>query len=205
MFAMSAWAWTVLPETGQFPVHWNAQGEVNRYAGKVETLLAAPLTALFVAAILAFAPLLDQRKENLQQSSVFYLTAWVAGMMVMLLAHFYIVYAAVTGAAPDQKIMMAAVSLFFVLVGNFMAKSKSNWIAGIRTSWTLKSEHSWSVTNRFVGWCFVLTGLISLCVLWVSNPEVYYIVFFAGIISSIVLAPVVSYFAWRSDQEAKKR
>ena len=44
MFAAAAWAWPQVPE--RIPVHWGLNGEVDRYGGKFEGLLAIPLTVI---------------------------------------------------------------------------------------------------------------------------------------------------------------
>src|SRR4051794_3420776 len=58
MFAMAAFAWDDAPE--RLPVHWNLAGEVDRYTGKTEGLLALPIIALVTYMLLLVAPQLVQ-------------------------------------------------------------------------------------------------------------------------------------------------
>ena len=203
MLAVSAYGWAVLPGDAQFPMHWSASGDVNRYGGKLEALFLVPVMTVFVVLVLAVAPLVDPRRENLQQSSTFYLAGWIGGVGVLALAHVVIVYAAVTGKAPPIAALMLCVGGFIAILGNFMAKSRSNWFAGIRTPWTLSSDHAWSVANRLSGWGFVITGLLTMVLVLLSTTENAIAGLLTGLIASLIAGTVTSYFAWRNDPDRR--
>jgi uncharacterized membrane protein len=40
-------------------------------------------------------------------------------------------------------------------IGNVLGKLRSNFFVGIRTPWTLSSEHVWDQTHRWAGRLFV--------------------------------------------------
>ena len=205
MLAGSAYAWNMLLADIQFPVQWKTTGEVNRYADKMEALLGVPKITAIIAIALAIAPLIDPRRKNLEQSSGFYLAAWLGGLMIALLAHFTILYSALTGETPSVKAFFIVNGLFFILLGNFMAKSKSNWFAGVRTPWTLSSEHAWSVANRLGGAGFVVTGLATIVSAVLFETGKTLAVMLAGLAATIIVSVVASYLAWRHDPDRNAR
>jgi len=201
MIALSLYAWITLPDSQQFPVHWSIDGQPNRYAGKAETLFAIPIISGFLGIVFAILPLIDPRRKNLEASRNLYLAAWVGGITLSGFVHISIVYSAITGSPPSVRIAFIATGLFLAVLGNFMAKSRSNWFAGLRTPWTLSSEHAWSVGNRLSGWGLFITGLLTVGAGFYLPPDWTLMIMMSGILASLVLGTAISYFAWRNDPD----
>ena len=203
MAALTAYGWVSLPDDGQFAVHWSASGEVNRYAGKLEALLGLPALGVGLTVMFAFLPQIAPRRQNLEQSSGLYVSGWIGGMAILACAHAFIVFTALSGGEPQLGWIMVPLSLLLIVVGNFMTKSRSNWFAGIKTPWTLSSEHSWAVTHRFGGYGFVLIGVLSLIAMPLFELDR---VLIGTVIALLVVAGasvVVSIFAWKNDPDRK--
>ena len=47
----------------------------------------------------------------------------------------------------------------FLVIGNYLAKTKQNYSAGIRLPWTLSSEENWNRTHRVSSRLFIFCGL----------------------------------------------
>ena len=201
MIAASLYGWQVLPENGQFPVHWDTEGTPNRVAGKLETLTAIPAISAFLIVVFTIAPRLDPRRNNIEKSRNFYLTGWIGGIALMAFAHVMTLAAAISGSIPAVQYIFLANAFFLIALGNFIAKSHPNWFAGIRTPWTLKSEHAWSISNRLAGWGFVITGILSALTAFIIPAKSVLIIMLAGVGASVMVSIVISYFAWRDDPE----
>ena len=201
MLAASAYGWMALPEDMRFPIQWNVQGGVNRYASKTATLIVIPAIAAALIFLFTVAPMIDPRRENLNKSGSLYLVGWIGGIGILALAHFATLFAAITGDAPSIQLIFIGNGLFLVLLGNFMAKSKSNWFAGIKTPWTLSSEHSWSVTNRFAGWGFVITGIATIILALTFDLQKTLILMLASVAATVIVSIGLSYVAWRNDPD----
>jgi len=201
MTAASAYGWMALPPEATFPVHWTTDGTPDRFAGKLETLGAMPTLAAFLTIIFALGPHLFPRAENVQKSRDLYITGWVGGLALIGLSHGAILYSALSGEGPSLRLFFIANGLFLMVLGNFMAKSKPNWIAGIKTPWTLDSDYSWSLTNRFAGRSFVLVGLLTMIASLFFDLEKTMIAMLTGLAASVVVSVLISYLAWRRDPE----
>jgi uncharacterized membrane protein len=62
MFAGAIVAWPTAP--ARIPVHWNVDGTVDGYGGKVEGLLGIPLLALAIYLLMRFLPRIDPDRAN---------------------------------------------------------------------------------------------------------------------------------------------
>ncbi|MCB7409495.1 SdpI family protein, partial [Dorea longicatena] len=51
------------------------------------------------------------------------------------------------------------IGLMLLVIGNYLAKTKQNYSAGIRIPWTLSSEENWNRTHRFSSRLFIFCGL----------------------------------------------
>jgi uncharacterized membrane protein len=59
-----------------------------------------------------------------------------------------------------DRVVLAAVGLLLVGIGNYLPRIRSNWFIGIRTPWTMDNERVWRATHRVGGRAFVAAGLL---------------------------------------------
>lgn len=201
MLAASAWAWDKVPDS--LPVHFGLDGTPDRYGSKWEALLIMPGVVALIGAIMAVVPLIDPRKNNLANSGGFYYAAWYGELAVMSVAHAGLIAAAMGAVANVGQWIAIAVGALFVLLGNFMGKSRANWFAGFRTPWTLSSDYSWQKTHRMTGWMFVLTGVTTILAAIFSTPFAAFLAMIVGTVGTIVLGAVLSYVFWKNDPERR--
>lgn len=55
------------------------------------------------------------------------------------------------------QIFMGAV---MIVIGNYLPKTRRNYIIGIRLPWTLENDENWSKTHLLAGKIWVLGGLL---------------------------------------------
>ena len=107
------------------------------------------------------------------------------------------IYGAALGLiANSTRIGLIMVGIVFLVVGNYLPKTKQNYTVGIRLPWTLDNEENWNKTHRLAGRLWVLGGLIILVNGFLSWAVFY--VFF-GVLLVMVLVPIFySYWISRS-------
>ncbi len=199
--ALTIWAWSKIPADAQIPFHWNVQGEVDRYANKTVGLLVGPFTVLFLTMLLLFIPRMEPRKENFAQSQKAYKI--IIGGVLLFVAGLHLVTVLVAlGHDIDISSAMAfGLGIFFMIIGNYLGKIRSNFMLGIRTPWTLSSETSWNKTHRLGGWLFLLTGLFVFLSGFLHNAELTFGLLFGMVFISIILLFAYSYWIWKGDEE----
>ena len=205
MALISAGAWSVIPDTGDVPVHWGATGAADRFAGRSEaglTLLIMPLSALFTGLVLAFAPMLDPRKANIETGRRAYLTIWISVMALLVLVHGGVARMMTSGPAAEPvsfvRWIIAACALLFVIIGNYLPKTRSSFVFGIRTPWTLSSDVAWERTHRFAGPLFMLAGGLGFAGAFLFEGIWLALQLSALVLSASLIAIIYSYFAWKS-------
>ncbi len=203
MIGVSAWAWGQVPDGAQIPIHWGLDGKPNGYGPKWLALLLMPALGLVLGAVFLMIPRFDPRRDHLVASTRAWI--WITGAaMVMLLVVQVGTVAAVLGAAIDMgKWIGVGMGALFVVIGNFLGKTRSNWFVGIRTPWTMSSERSWTLTHRLGGRLFVLIGLLSVVLGLTANAEIVFWAIFPGLGVAVIAMVVYSYIVWRDDPERR--
>jgi uncharacterized membrane protein len=199
MLAASVWAWDKVPES--LPVHFGLDGTADRYGSKWEALLAMPSAVAVIGLIMAAIPAIDPRRNNLAQSSGFYYAVWLGALAVLGVAHACLIATAMGADVNAGQIVGIAVGGLFVLLGNFMGKSRSNWFAGFRTPWTLSSDYSWQRTHRVTGWMLILTGVATIMSAIFLGPIAAFAAMSAGTVGTVILGSYLSYVFWKNDPE----
>ncbi|MEE2690163.1 MAG: SdpI family protein [Pseudomonadota bacterium] len=201
MAAISLYGFAAIPEGMMIARHWNLSGAADGFSPRNHVLIGTPVLAALLSLLFMAIPSIDPRRDNVRRSSGLFLGAWIGAVTLLALIHALIVLAAAANGEPDPRIIVTAVAALFLVLGNFMAKSRSSWFIGLRTPWTLSSEHAWMAANRASGWLFALTGLVALAAAWLFDAKLGFYALFAGAVASAAVGVSVSYFAWRADPE----
>lgn len=206
MAGVMIWAYQTLPD-GQIPLHWNAAGDVDRWGSRTEALWALailPIVTLFTGALLAVVPALDPRKINLEKSAKVYAVVWISTMALMTALHVGIAQMSISGANGGEanaiefvRFVIAGTGILFVLLGNYLPKTRPNWFLGISTPWTLSSDDTWEKTHRVGGRLFMVVGFLSIIAAFVFNGLTLALIMPAMTISVALFCVIYSYFVWR--------
>jgi uncharacterized membrane protein len=201
MAAISAYGFSAIAPDALVASHWNLAGEADRFAPRDTILIGLPLVALALALIFAVVPIVDPRKDHVASSRGLFLSAWIGSLGMLAAAHAAIVSDAALGLVAPPRLIFGAVGAFFVVLGNFMAKSRSSWFIGLRTPWTMSSENAWIAANRTAGALFVLAGAATIGAAVLSDARMTVSILIAGVLTAALAGVVVSYLAWRADPD----
>lgn len=191
----------LLPAGARIAVHWGADGVANGFANKTSALLVLPAAAAALSLLFAVLPRIDPRARNLAGSRPFYVAGWLGTLGVVAVAQGAIVATALRAPVDTRTIVSAAVALLFIVLGNFLGKTRSNFFAGVRTPWTLSSDYSWQRSNRLAGRLFMAAGAVTLAAIPFLPPKAETRVFIAAALVAAVVPAAMSYVYWRDDPE----
>jgi uncharacterized membrane protein len=205
MIAISVYGASAIPEGAMVARHWNFAGEVDGYSPRNHVLIAMPALAAVVSIICGAVPYIDPRKRNIDASKGLLIVSWIGVLAVLAVTHGWVIFTAAHGDSESPPhLILYAVSALLIVIGNFVAKSRSNFFLGVRTPWTLSSEHAWAVANRAGGWMLVLTGSAAAAAGYFLDLRTGMLALVAGTVAAAVVSVAVSYFAWRSDKERQR-
>ena len=197
MLIVAMWAYPRLPE--RIPTHWNLQGEVDGWSARWMVFFP-PAMGLLMLVLMPVLRRIDPRRANYDR---FEPTFWLVINVIiafMFVPHLMTIGAALGWPLPaTDRVLVAAVGVLFILLGNYMPRVKSNWWMGIRTPWTLSSESVWRSTHRLGGRMFVTGGVVMILSLALT-PEARVAALITAVVLSALVPAVWSYMAWRREQ-----
>ncbi len=205
MIGILLFAAASLPSGEMIPIHWDAAGNANGYSGKNTALLviAAPGGVILLTNILLAAlPALSPRSENILKSAKTYLISWIGSNILVLGITAMTAFAMVRGVEDSTspwmtQIILSAVCIFIIAIGNYLPKTRSNWYIGVRTPWTLSSDYTWTKTHRLAGWLFVISGIIGLPFALMSSNTILQMLIVPLLLATAIVSVVYSLLVWR--------
>jgi uncharacterized membrane protein len=96
--------------------------------------------------------------------------------------------------------MLPAMGLIFVFAGIMMRKAKRNFFIGIRTPWTLSSDHVWDETHRLGSTLFIAAGILAL--LGAFFPDYAFWFILIPVLGSTLFLLVYSYVLYQRETNA---
>lgn len=164
-FILIAAFWADIPDT--IPVHFNLQGEADRFGDKVPYIFLMPVINLMMVMLMYFLPKIDPKKRiDIKQRGY---TSFMLIMVVFFFVLFLLMFSQIMGLDLFGNYIVVVIPLFFMMLGNYMGKVRHNYFVGIKTPWTLQSETVWERTHRFSGRLWVGASLVMLIVGIVFN------------------------------------
>jgi uncharacterized membrane protein len=196
---LGVFAYPYLPQ--QVASHWNAQGQVNGYSGRLSGLVLLPAMAIGIGLLLLFIPEIDPLKANIQLFRSEY-NGFIA-VFALFLFYLHILTVAINlGLAISlNQLMFPAIGFLIFYMGLLLGKAHRNYFIGIRTPWTLNSDTVWNKTHRLGSKLFEVAGAITLMGIFFSQYAVY--ILLITILGAALITTVYSYFAFRQESQGK--
>lgn len=181
-----------LPDT--MPIHWDIKGNPDGYSSKAFAALGLPLMMAGLNLITHFALNTDPKKAN--SSIVLKLIGKLTIPFLSVTIVPITMFAGLGYEISIERIVPAFTGLLFVIVGNYLPKSKQNYTVGIKLPWTLNNERNWNKTHRLAGYLWIIGGAIIFAN---SFLKIYWTPVFVIIIASMVFIPAIySYILYRN-------
>jgi uncharacterized membrane protein len=203
MLAASLAVGRSLPADRPLPIHWGLDGVPDRYSDKWTALLLPVGMTAGIWFLFYFLPALEPRRQGLERSRGLYLLSWAALLLMMASVQLALVSLALRWPVHANRLIVAGLGAMFVLIGNQLGKSRSMYLMGLRTPWTLASEDVWIKTHRLAGKLMVAGGLVAVGAAALPLPS--------GLLATAMLAVILitagvpavySLLLWRHEQAA---
>lgn len=179
-----------LPET--MATHWGIDGTPDGYSSRAFAVFGLPGILVGLNLLLHFTLGADPKRQNMS-GALLKISLWTPAVVALLCGGLTLAY----GLGYNLRIERIApifVGLVFILIGNYLPKTKQSYTLGIRLPWTLNSEENWNRTHRLGGWLFVIGGLCLIVMSFIGwSPAAFLI-----LIAVVGLVPIVySYLLYR--------
>lgn len=210
MLAITLWVGANLPAGDQIPVHFDAKGNPDRYGSKSEAMMGLWIilgTTAFISIVLAGIPKIMPREANFEKLEKAYFACWISVLLLMVGVTGIIAWTMLkatsfgtAGTAPI-RFLVIGMGLFFVVLGNYLPKTRSNWVIGIRTPWTLSSETTWQKTHRITGRLFLAAGVFTVILALFAPPVVSILISAGSTLAVIIIGVFYSWRVWRTAED----
>lgn len=213
----------------KLPMHYDLQGNIDRWGSKTEELIFPIIILLFTGfwhVMIAYyekkAKMIPEDKaasvnkaQAVAKSNSKLLTIVGICMAVMFgVMHFAILYASCVQANAGLstmtldigKLTCTLAGIFFIIIGNFLPKTKVNSIVGVRTSWSMYNENTWRLSNRLGAWLLIIAGLLTILTTVVANGNISTIMLLVYLIAASVVLIIYSKIVYDRErrEESKK-
>lgn len=142
------------------PTHFAGNGSVNGTGSSLIAAFLLPLVMLLILLLFTAIPYIDPLKIDIQVFRRQYDT-FVALLMLFFAVIQTLLLSRDLGSNIDPMyVILPAVGILIFYVGMLLPKTKRNWFVGIRTPWTISSDHVWQKTHELGGTLFKVLGVI---------------------------------------------
>ena len=189
---------------GPIPVHWGASGTPDRWAGSFEGLLLLPILGIVLYLVLLFAPRLDPVHADFSAFAGAYATLRLAVLGMLAAVHAMIILIALGVALNVLVVVPVLIGLLLLVVASVLPRLEPNWIAGIRTPWTLSSRRSWDASHR-LGRRVLTAGAVLMLGAGAVGRTWALVAAIACLMVGVIAVVVYSYVVWRDDPDKLPR
>ena len=205
---VTAVALKFMPDT--VPLHYNFAGEIDRWGSKYEHFLMPALLVVFVILMQVITYFQEKKIEDeptpREQASrrnnikVVRIVTIVFEIFWLILICWMLwtskenanIETAQTATNIGQFIWIA-LGILLVVIGNILPKSRMNSIIGVRTTWSMYNEETWSKSNRFGGIVLMVTGVAMVIASLILKESALIIVNLGLMILSSIVILVYTY------------
>lgn len=186
-FVYLAFIWNNLPD--QVPLHWNMEGEIDRYGDKWQLILIPLLLPLLIYILFSIVPKIDPKGKIKNMGNKYNTLKTILTLFMSVLA-LIIIYIAQHESLYNPNYIILFIGLLFAALGNYFKTLRANYFIGIKTPWTLENETVWKETHKLAGKMWMVGGIMIILASLTLNERAN-LTLFAIITVIITLIPVV--------------
>jgi uncharacterized membrane protein len=177
-------------------MHWNLQGEVDRYGDKSEMILIPFLLPFLVYIIFLIVPIIDP-KDRLKNMGQKYQHLKIILTTFMSVLALFIIYSIKNQSLGNPNYIILLLGTLYIVLGNYFKTIKANYFIGIRTPWTLENETVWNETHKLGGKMWFIGGMIVVFSSLILGKQLNFILFFVVTLLITIIPVIYSYVKFK--------
>lgn len=180
-------------------IHWGINGQADGFANPAVAFIVIPLIMLAIHWIcMIISSVIGKREE--QSDKVMGLMFWI--IPTITLATCGMVLAIALGyTANIGSIIYLLMGVMFIVIGNYLPKTKRSVTTGIKIKWTMANDENWAATHRYAGKLWVAAGLV--CIVAMPLPTKWFPVVAISIIVLCMALPTIYSYRFYKKQVAE--
>lgn len=178
----------------QIATHWDINGNPNGWSDKLKGTIIYPGILVLVNLCMPFLMRLDPKYANMDRK-LKTLVQWIIPICCIFCSSVTLM-AALGMEVHVEQFAPLLFGFLFIVIGNWLPKTKQSYTLGIKLPWTLDNEENWNKTHRIGGFCFVLAGVVMVVSSFFSWRG--YALAFA-ILLAVIVPTFYSYYLYRKN------
>ena len=174
-----------LPEV--MTTHWGFDGQADGWSSTATAIFVMPLVMLAVHWLCIWATAVLDKSNRDKNEKIQRLVLWIIPVLSNYI--FGMMYAVALGRDFAPMAPVSLMGILFVILGNYMPKTRMNSTIGIKIPWAYTSEDNWNATHRFAGKVWVIGGIALLFSMLL--PTVWAVTVMLLSIAVLVILPMV--------------
>lgn len=160
-------------------IHFNFQNVPDNWYPKFIVLFILPLILLIAHVFCLYCTFKDTK--NVENQVMIHIVIWITPVLSNALSMILIAYA--LGKIINISFFIRfLIALLFIILGNYLPKSRVSNTIGIRLPWTVNNPEVWRKTHRMAGYLWLIGGLVLLCTLPFDSGVLFIILVFTMVI-----------------------
>ena len=205
---VTAVALKFMPDT--VPLHYNFAGEIDRWGSKYEHFLMPALLIVFVVLMQVITYFQEKkiedeptpreqasRRNNIKVVRIVTIVFEIFWLILICWMLWTSKENANLGTAQTAtnigQFIWIALGILLVVIGNILPKSRMNSVIGVRTTWSMYNEETWSKSNRFGGILLMVTGIAMVITSLILKESALIIVNIGLMVLSSIVILVYTY------------
>ncbi|PAV09266.1 SdpI family protein [Methanocorpusculum parvum] len=166
------------------PIHFDFAGDPDNWGAKPFVVFGMP-ALLCLLNIVCNVSTRKYGGEN--QSMLLKFARWLIAVIALIVVPITL-FKAIGADIPIEVIVPVLVGVIFIIIGNYLPKTKQNPVAGVRVKWTMESAENWRRTSRFSGYLFIIGGFVMILNAFLA---LFWIPVFFGILIAMIAGPIL--------------
>lgn len=182
-------------------IHWGIGGQADGFASPLVAFIVIPLIMLAIHWIcMIISSVIGKREE--QSDKVMGLMLWIIPTITLTTCGM-VLATALGHTANIGALIYLIIGVMFIVIGNYMPKTKRSVTTGVKIKWTMANDENWAATHRFCGKLWVAAGL--LCIIAMPLPTKWFPVVAISIIAVSMASPIIYSYRFYKKQLADGR
>lgn len=176
--------WNELP--AEMATHFGSDNEPNGWSSKAFAVFGLPLFIFACHLICVFCTANDPKKKNISDR-MFQLLLLICPLASIVCAVANYSYALSVDFVENFDLSLFGnlfIGILFLIIGNYLPKTRQNYTVGIKIPWTLSSAENWNRTHRLAGWLWMLGGIVMILNIFLKSSKLLLVV-----IAILILVP----------------
>lgn len=175
----------------QMAVHFDYNNVPNNFAPKSFAVFGIPLFLLLLQIIMCAINDLSEKNRQANRKIIL-VSKWIIPI-VSVVINITVIMFSLGRTSNINKPVCIILGIIFIVLGNYLPKTKQNSVIGVRTKYTLNSEEIWQKSARVTGYVMVVFGVLFILSAFLDTM-IAVSVFIAFFVSMIIVSFVYPFW-----------